>query len=216
MCGLGACCIPDSQGQKLAVCELCYYTYEIRHLAQRLHVGFPHRQHFLNEHRQHLITEAKLFYLAIRTAAAGQSSESSAGPACLESSLFSTLGDGTMESSSWHFCAREMNATQPEQQFHKPFPIPAPATAPDFICMGTCTKDVFVRPCVDCGLRTGNTCDYCFAAQRVLDEVWLPYQKTPLCPDCRRLELQSCHFCRGLEWCRPPASQFLLFADKWH
>ena len=39
---------------------------------------------------------------------------------------------------------------------------------------------VFTRPCVDCGMRTGSYCDFCFAQDRIPDEPWnSPIQGTP-------------------------------------
>ena len=73
------------------------------------------------------------------------------------------------------------------------------------------------RPCVDCGLCTGNFCEtllqqgkerwqggVCYAENRVPTERWAPEQRTPLCTHCER-KWGVCHFCRGQMWCVPPA-----------
>ena len=55
------------------------------------------------------------------------------------------------------------------------------------------------RPCVDCGVSTGNFCDGffddCFAALRLPDETWGENQRTPLCTHCER-KLIRCKVCR--------------------
>ena len=55
------------------------------------------------------------------------------------------------------------------------------------------------RPCVDCGVSTGNFCDGffddCFAALRLPDETWGENQRTPLCTQCEQ-KLTRCKFCR--------------------
>ena len=62
---------------------------------------------------------------------------------------------------------------------------------------------VFMRSCVDCGLRTGVWCDFCHAEERLPNEIWnSPQQGTPLCSSCDRAH-GACHFCRGLAWCTP-------------
>ena len=58
------------------------------------------------------------------------------------------------------------------------------------------------RPCVDCGVKTGRFCDYCYAADRVPSEEWADGQMTPLCSRCDNFH-DMCHFCRGLTWCMP-------------
>lgn len=67
-------------------------------------------------------------------------------------------------------------------------------------------QETLVRPCVDCGQRTGRFCDYCYAADRCPDERWAPNQMTPLCTRCDNTH-DKCHFCRGQAWCVPPASR---------
>ena len=59
------------------------------------------------------------------------------------------------------------------------------------------------RPCVGCGVVTGNFCDYCEAEERLPGEEWADGQMTPLCTDCDRKH-DACHFCRGADWCTPP------------
>jgi len=64
------------------------------------------------------------------------------------------------------------------------------------------------RPCVDCGLRTGNFCDgvnssECFATVRVPTERWAPRQRTPLCTRCD-WSAKACHYCRKVHFCTPP------------
>ena len=66
------------------------------------------------------------------------------------------------------------------------------------------TEDQFWRPCVDCGLATGSFCDYCRAADRLPDELWVHNQMTPLCSHCDN-KYGACHFCRGQLWCVPPS-----------
>ena len=58
--------------------------------------------------------------------------------------------------------------------------------------------------CVDCGLYTGNWCEYCKAADRYPKEQWGVGQMTPLCTKCDA-KYDQCHFCRGVLWCMPPA-----------
>ena len=62
---------------------------------------------------------------------------------------------------------------------------------------------LLLRPCVDCGLKTGCYCDYCKAVDRLPDEQWAKGQMTPLCTKCDKKQ-GACHFCRGLLWCVPP------------
>ena len=59
------------------------------------------------------------------------------------------------------------------------------------------------RSCVDCGLQTACSCNYCFAIERVPTEVWTAGQSTPLCAGCRNRH-GSCHYCRGIPWVTPP------------
>ena len=68
-----------------------------------------------------------------------------------------------------------------------------------------CTADdpaILYRPCVDCGRRTGCFCDYCEAADRLLGELWVEGQHTPLCRSCDHTHVK-CHFCRGVQMARP-------------
>ena len=62
------------------------------------------------------------------------------------------------------------------------------------------------RPCVECGLKTGCFCDYCYAEDRLPGENWANGQLTPLCSKCDNA-FDKCHFCRGLKWCTPPPWQ---------
>ena len=71
-------------------------------------------------------------------------------------------------------------------------PMHAAFGAPHLLC----------RPCVDCGLYTGNFCDHCQAVDRTPAEEWVPGQHTPLCTKCDWL-FASCHFCRGVHMVRP-------------
>ena len=85
-----------------------------------------------------------------------------------------------------------------------------------FLRFGTDAE--LIRPCVDCGRRTGRFCDGpgvlhdpwtvdtppCFAAERVPGEEWRPGQRTPLCSECDQLMIACCHYCRGEAWCQPP------------
>ena len=71
----------------------------------------------------------------------------------------------------------------------------------EVLCSGT--PEQLNRPCVDCGLVTGNYCNWCFAVERIPSEKWQPNQNTPLCSHCERA-WTACHFCRGIDWCTPP------------
>ena len=71
------------------------------------------------------------------------------------------------------------------------------------------------RPCVECGLSTGNYCDDlevsfrgppCLAKERVPKETWAPGQRTPLCSVCER-KYVSCRYCRRVSGCSPPAQK---------
>ena len=62
---------------------------------------------------------------------------------------------------------------------------------------------ILYRPCVDCGLRTGSFCDYCYAWDRDPAAYWAIGQHTPLCSLCDG-EYNCCHFCRGQMWVVPP------------
>eukprot|EP00969_Alexandrium_andersonii_P017007 744799-Alexandrium_andersonii.AAC.1 len=77
------------------------------------------------------------------------------------------------------------------------------------------SQEMLCRPCVDCGLETGNFCETmsqaghshwqggsCLAVRRVPDEVWAPGQRAPLRTYCEAL-YGACHFCRGVTWRRP-------------
>ena len=68
----------------------------------------------------------------------------------------------------------------------------------------TGSEAMLIRPCVDCGRRTGCYCDYCKAVDRAPGEVWAPGQKTPLCTACDS-EHGACHICKRQAWCVQPA-----------
>ena len=65
-----------------------------------------------------------------------------------------------------------------------------------------------IRPCVDCGQRTGCWCDtgtgrgVCLARTKVPAETWGARQATPLCTSCDA-RFGACHFCRGVALTRP-------------
>ena len=63
--------------------------------------------------------------------------------------------------------------------------------------------ELFLRPCVDCGLKTGRYCDFCLAKDRMPEEQWAEGQHTPLCSRCDNAH-DMCHYCRGVPWCVPP------------
>ena len=66
------------------------------------------------------------------------------------------------------------------------------------------------RPCVECGLVTGNFCDEleyqrgfkCLAEQRIPSQRWVEGQRTPFCTHCEK-KLGACYFCRGVPSCTP-------------
>ena len=82
-------------------------------------------------------------------------------------------------------------------QFH----IPPAGQTLQVACFGT--RELLLRPCVDCGLITGRFCDHCRAADRLPGEAWADGQRTPLCSHCDNKH-DACHFCRGQLWCAPP------------
>ena len=65
-----------------------------------------------------------------------------------------------------------------------------------------------IRPCVDCGRRTGSWCDagtqdsVCLARACEPGEAWGNTQGTPLCTSCDSRH-GKCHYCRGVAGCRP-------------
>ena len=66
------------------------------------------------------------------------------------------------------------------------------------------SEQELIRPCVDCGMYTGNYCDYCNAVQRMPTEKWAgPNQGTPLCQACDAAR-NACHYCKRVAWCTPP------------
>ena len=60
-----------------------------------------------------------------------------------------------------------------------------------------------IRPCWDCGCRTGSWCDggsptgRCAASETVPSETWRVNQATPLCTSCDAKHAR-CHTCRGV------------------
>ena len=64
--------------------------------------------------------------------------------------------------------------------------------------------EALIKPCVDCGQRTGSYCDYCRAVDRDPKGVWEKGQHTPLCTRCGGLHAR-CLFCRGMHWATPPS-----------
>ena len=64
-------------------------------------------------------------------------------------------------------------------------------------------EHLLLRPCVDCGRRTGCFCDWCYATDRFPDEEWVTGQHTPLCTVCDQRHNRR-HLCRGLNWAAPP------------
>ena len=71
-----------------------------------------------------------------------------------------------------------------------------------------------IKPCVDCGLLTGNFCDAlefvsgfrCIAAERVPSGQWVEGQRTPLCTQCEK-KVGCCLFCRKVASCQPEPHQ---------
>ena len=61
---------------------------------------------------------------------------------------------------------------------------------------------VLSRPCVECGLVTGSTCESCIASECMPGEEGEMGQTTPLCSSCEE-EKGACHFCREEDWARP-------------
>ena len=65
------------------------------------------------------------------------------------------------------------------------------------------SPELLIRPCVDCGLKTGRYCDECLAEKRMPEEEWSEGQRTPFCSRCEEAH-HKCHYCRGQMWCVPP------------
>ena len=62
-----------------------------------------------------------------------------------------------------------------------------------------------IRPCVDCGLLTGNWCEAsCFAEDWLGSKLedWNDSQMTPHCSFCEK-KYQFCHFCLRKDWVTP-------------
>ena len=83
--------------------------------------------------------------------------------------------------------------------------------------LATGDEALLVRPCVDCGRRTGNFCEtpaqaghtgweggICLAAKHIPSEEWAPGQRTPLCSACEHIH-GACHVCRRVSMCTPPS-----------
>ena len=64
-----------------------------------------------------------------------------------------------------------------------------------------------IRPCWDCGQRTGSFCDGvggpCLARSTCPAEEWGQRQRTPLCTACDERHHGVCHSCREVAGCRP-------------
>ena len=149
--------------------------------------------------------------------------ESGEGPACM-----AHVPRCATSSSEKQQARRERQPANSDQQH----PGSAAPTPPAQSTMSSCGMQVcavqfeggpsLFRPCVDCGLHTGNFCDGqlfipvgssaqtgplmqshpCYAATRLPKEEWNEGQFTPLCTSCERSR-GSCHFCRGQSWCTP-------------
>ena len=74
-----------------------------------------------------------------------------------------------------------------------------------------------VRPCVDCGLTTGNFCDgigyECYAAVHIPGEAWCVNQRTPFCSFCES-KRPACRFCLRTPSCTPPETSVYKGNDK--
>ena len=59
--------------------------------------------------------------------------------------------------------------------------------------------DTFKKPCIECGLITGNFCDgqtgECFAKDTIKDGKFEPGQRTPMCTKCEK-KYRFCKVCR--------------------
>ena len=56
------------------------------------------------------------------------------------------------------------------------------------------TWEMLNRPCVTCGVRTGNFCVHCLARDRLPRDTWYDTQRTPLCDLCDE-RYRCCRFC---------------------
>ena len=74
-----------------------------------------------------------------------------------------------------------------------------------------------VRPCVDCGLITGNFCDgigyECYAEVHVPGEDWCVNQRTPFCNFCES-KRPACRFYMRTPSCTPPETSVHKGNDK--
>ena len=87
----------------------------------------------------------------------------------------------------------------------------------EVLAVGGPGRPPLTRPCVTCGLRTGNFCDGqeyeegvrihgppCLGADRVPAEAWGNGQRTPFCTRCEPV-FRKCRFCLGVFGPTPPA-----------
>ena len=89
---------------------------------------------------------------------------------------------------------------------------PAAMVKDDFVVGAFCEKlgrdgelIPLIRPCVDCGLLTGNWCEaFCFAENWLGSKLedWQDSQITPHCTFCEK-KYRFCHFCLGKDWATP-------------
>ena len=89
---------------------------------------------------------------------------------------------------------------------------PAAMVKDDFVVGAFCEKRgrdgeliSLIRPCVDCGLLTGNWCEAnCFAVNWLGSKLedWQDSQITPHCTHCEKSN-RFCHFCLGKDWATP-------------
>ena len=95
-----------------------------------------------------------------------------------------------------------MSLEPTETPIGEPAGVPGDFTLADMEFLALGDDAMLVRPCVDCGVQTGRMCDHCYAVDRIPSERWAEGQLTPLCSRCDNKH-DACHFCRGLDWCRP-------------
>ena len=65
---------------------------------------------------------------------------------------------------------------------------------------------IFSRPCVDCGVPTGSTCEFCIVSGCMPGEEGETGQTRPLCIKCEN-EKGACHFCRKHVCGAPPLAK---------
>ena len=82
---------------------------------------------------------------------------------------------------------------------------------------GDVQQPSLIRPCVDCGLVTGNFCDginvQCSAEARGLAEKWCRNQRTQFCSHCEA-KRPACRFCLKITSCTPPLTNVYKGNDK--